>query len=107
VEAQVHGGVVLRRDVEALVVDPTDRMMHPDARTELGCAVEEHPGYSVTAAEIDAAYRGPVPVDLAMALGGTITPARLGAVMRAGELDPQAVKWLWHCVARFGRREAR
>jgi len=81
--------------------------MHPDARTELGCAVEEHPGYSVTAAEIDAAYRGPVPADLAMALGGTITPARLGAVMRAGELDPQAVKWLWHCVARFGRREAR
>ena len=105
VEAQVHGGVVLRRDVEALVIDPTDREAHADTLAELGCPVEDHPGYSVTAAEIDPSYRGPVPVDLAMALGGTITPARLGEGMRVGEQDPQAVKWLWHCLARFGRCE--
>ncbi len=99
----MHGGVVLRRDVEALVIDPSDRQAHADTLAELGCPVEDHPGYGVTAAEIDPSYRGPVPVDLAMALGATITPARLGEVMRVREHDPQAVTWLWHCLARFGR----
>lgn len=36
------------------------------------------------------------------ALGGEITPARLAAASRTA--DPQAVKWLWHCLARFGRQ---
>ena len=43
VEAHVHGGLVISRDVEALVVDPTDRAVHADALSRLGCHVEEHP----------------------------------------------------------------
>lgn len=103
VEAHVHGGVLLDRDVDAVVVDPTDREVHADALERLQCAVEVHPGYRVDAASIAPAYRSEVPVVLAGRLGGVVTPARLAAAQRSGEHDPQAVKWLWHCLARFGR----
>ncbi|HMM97027.1 DUF3626 domain-containing protein [Phycicoccus sp.] len=105
VEAHVHGGLELARDVEAVVVDPSDHEMHQEALARLGCPVEAHPGYRVTAESIDPAYRGSVPVELARRLGGDITPARLLDAWRTA--DPQAVKWLWHCLARFGRQEAR
>lgn len=104
VEAHVHGGLVVTRDVEELVLDPTDREEHAEVLVKLGCPIEEHPGYRVTADGIDPSYRGPVPVALARLLGGEITPARLAAASRTGNHDPQAVKWLWHCVARFGRQ---
>lgn len=102
VEAQVHGGLVIGRDVEALVLDPADRDAHAGLLAQLDCPVEEHPGYRVTAERIDPLYRGPMPVELAQALGGEITPARLAAASRT--TDPQAAKWLWHCMARFGRQ---
>jgi hypothetical protein len=98
------GGLSVIRDVEAVVVDPTDRQEHSATLERLGCAVEEHPGYCVTAEAIDPDYRGPVPVQLARLLGGEITPARLSSASRSGDHDPQAIKWLWHCLARFGRR---
>lgn len=103
VEAHVHGGLVIARDAEALVLDPTDRAAHAQVLGRLGCLVEEHPGYRVTADAIDADYRGPVPVRLAHQIGGEITPARLAAAARTGDHDPQAIKWLWHCLARYGR----
>lgn len=104
VEAHVHGRVVIERDVEAVVLDPTDRAEQPDALERLGCPVEHHPGYRVSAEAIDPGYRGPEPVSLARRLGGEVTSAALAAAARSGEHDPQAVKWLWHCLARFGRQ---
>lgn len=103
VEAHVHGGVLLQRDVEAIVLDPTDYDVHVTLLSELSCPIERHPGYRVTADEIDTAYRGAAPIRLARTLGGEITSARLAAASRSGEHDPQEVKWLWHCLARFGR----
>lgn len=83
VEAHVHGGVNLTRDVEALVLDPTDREAHREILGQVGCHVLTHPGYRVTAGAIDPDYRGPVPVELALKLGGEITPARLAAASRS------------------------
>lgn len=103
VEAHVHGGLSVVEDVEAVVLDPTDREVQSATLERLGCLVEEHPGYRVTADEIDPGYRGPVPIELARLLGGEITSARLARASRTGDHDPQAVKWLWHCLARFGR----
>ncbi|MCE1179194.1 MAG: DUF3626 domain-containing protein [Micrococcales bacterium] len=103
VEAHVHGGLLLTRDVEAVVVDPSDRHAHEHVLARLGCAVETHPGYRVTAERIDPAYRGEAPVQLAHEIGGVITPARLASAQRSGEHPPQSVKWLCHCLARFGR----
>ena len=105
VEAHIHGGLVIARDVEALVLDPADREVHADALDLLECPVEVHPGYRVSADMIDPAYRSDVPVELARRLGGDVDPARLAAASRTGEHDPQAVKWLWHCLARFGRQD--
>jgi hypothetical protein len=103
VEAQVHGGVLLSRDVEAVVVDPSDLDAHREALRRLPCPVEVHPGYRVSARDIDPGYRGDVPVALAGRLGDEVTPAVLGAAQRTGDHDPQAIKWLWHCLARYGR----
>lgn len=106
VEAHVHGGLDLGHDVEAVVVDPTDLDEHASslrAIGSLGIRVESHAGYRVAAEDIAKDYRGEVPVRLAQQLGGEVTPARLAAVARSGAHDPQAVKWLWHCLARFGR----
>ncbi|WP_207208147.1 DUF3626 domain-containing protein [Nocardioides glacieisoli] len=103
VEAHVHGGVALADDVEAVVVDPSDLAASGGLLDGLGVAVETHPGYRINADDIDEAYRGIVPIALARELGREVTPALLGAAQRSGHHDPQAVKWLWHCMARFGR----
>ena len=48
VEAHVHGGLLLGRDVEALVLDPSDRDAQADVVDRLGCPVEVHGGYRVS-----------------------------------------------------------
>lgn len=105
VEAHVHGGVRLHRDVEAVVLDPCFLDTEVEAAANrLGCAVELHPGFSVSPDAIDPAYRGPHIVALARTFGDPITPDLLGQAARAGRHPAQHVKQVWHCLARFGRR---
>lgn len=109
VEAHVHGPLRLDADVDAVVLDPSDLAARPDLVEQVdaaGPAVETHPGFSATVDDLDPGYRGEVPLALARELGGVLTPARLAAARRTGAHDPQAVKWLWHCLARFGRAPA-
>ena len=104
VEAHVHGGLRIDRDVEALVLDPCFRGTAVAAAADrMGCTVEWHPGYSVLAAGLDETYRGPEPVALAMSLGEVLTPRVVGEAARAGGHDPQSLKKVWHLLARFGR----
>jgi len=107
IEAHVHGPVRLALDVEALVLDPCYR----DTDTEvlaraLPCPIEWHPGFRLSIEELRRypEYRGPGYVDLGVALarGGELTPATIGAAARAGRHNPQDVKKVWHYVARFG-----
>ncbi|WP_063753180.1 DUF3626 domain-containing protein, partial [Streptomyces resistomycificus] len=61
VETQVHGGVDLVRDVEALVLDASYRGTPVESAARLlPCAVEWHPGYRITVARLHqhADYRG-------------------------------------------------
>lgn len=108
VEAHVHGGVRFDTDVEAIVLDPC----HADgpvreAAERLGCAVELHPGFRASVDDLDPAYRGPHVVDLARALaephGGVLDPEVVATAARSGRHEPQHVKQVWHCLARFGR----
>jgi hypothetical protein len=104
VEAHVHGGVVIERDVEAVVLDPCFRDTKVEsAARDLGCAVEWHPGFRVATDGLDPSYRGQEYVDLARSLGDVLTPDVLGDAARSGDHDPQSVKRVWHYVARFGR----
>ncbi|MFE3827080.1 DUF3626 domain-containing protein [Streptomyces sp. NPDC059092] len=107
IEAQVHGPVRLSRDVEAVVLDPCYRgtAVETSAR-RLPCPVEWHPGFSLAVEELRCHpdYRGPEYIDLGteIATAGRIDPRAVGEAARAGRHDEQALKRVWHYVARFG-----
>ena len=104
VEAHVHGRVSLDDDVEAVVLDPCHRGTRvEEAARSLGCAVEWHPGFRLRTAGLDPGYRGTRYVALAQRLGDVLAPDVLGAAAREGRYDPQALKRVWHYLARFGR----
>jgi len=105
VEAQVHGPVVLATDVEAVVLDPVYRGTRvEEAASRLGCAVEWHGGFRLSVDELarHPEYRGLEHVELgtAIAVDGMLDPGVLDAVEAVH--DPQALKRVWHCLARFG-----
>ena len=107
IEAHLHGGVRLDRDVEALVLDPSYR--HTDVETaarRLPCPLEWHPGFRLPVAELrrHPDYRGRRFVDLGTALAGDgdLTPRLIGDAARGGDHDEQDLKRVWHYLARFG-----
>ncbi|MEU2246689.1 DUF3626 domain-containing protein [Streptomyces sp. NPDC019224] len=107
IEAQVHGPVRPDRHVEALVLDPCYRGTDVEAAAgRLDCPVEWHPGFRLTADELrrHPGYRGQEYVDLgaAIAVDGVLDPRIVGDAALTGRFDPQAVKKVWHCLARFG-----
>ena len=108
VEAQVHGGVVVGRDVEAVVLDPCFRgsSVEVEAHT-LGVPVEWHEGrvLGVDVLAEHADYRGPAIVDVGrrVAVDGQLDAAVIGAAVAQGLEEPQDLKKVWHLVARFGR----
>lgn len=107
IEAQVHGPVEPARHAEALVLDPCYRGTAVEAdAARLGYEVEWHGGFRLTVAELrrHPGYRGAEFVELGerIAVDGVLDPRVIGAAARTGEYDPQALKRVWHCVARFG-----
>ncbi|MFB8034755.1 DUF3626 domain-containing protein [Streptomyces sp. NPDC056004] len=107
VEAQVHGPVLLDRHVEALVLDPCYRGTAVEAAARrLVCPVEWHPGFrlGVETLRLHPGYRGQEYVELGtrIAVGGVLDPRIVGDAAHDGRHDPQAVKKVWHCLARFG-----
>lgn len=104
IEAHVHGGVDLGRDVATIILDPCFRgtAVEESAR-RTGCAVSWHPGFRLATTGLDDAYRGIEFTELARSLGEELTPDVLGTAARSGEYDLQALKRVWHLVARFGR----
>ncbi|HEY9337596.1 MAG TPA: DUF3626 domain-containing protein [Kribbella sp.] len=107
VEAQIHGPVLLASDVDAVVLDPSfSATPVEDAARGLGCPIEYHPGFRAAPSAFDPAYRGPEIVELACSLGPELTPDLLGAEARSGVHPAQSIKYVWHCLARFGRQPA-
>lgn len=112
VEAQVHGVVDLTRDVEALVLDPCYRATPTEtAARALACPIEWHGGFTLTTTELrrNPSYRAPEFVDLGVSLArdGRLDPRIIGDASRTGRYDEQALKRVWHYVARFGSPEMR
>ena len=109
VEAHVHGPVLLDREVEALVLDPSYRGTRIEAiAARLPCPVEWHPGFRLSVTELRRYpdYRGPEFVDLGaeIAVDGFLDPRIIGDAARTGRYDPQSLKRVWHYTARFGAR---
>jgi Protein of unknown function (DUF3626) len=107
IEAQVHGPLMLRKHVEALVLDPSYRNTEVEAAArQLPLAVEWHPGLRLEADELrrHPDYRGREFVDLGteLAVDGYLNPLIIGTAARSGTYDQQALKRVWHYLARFG-----
>lgn len=85
IEAQVHGEIDLARDVEALFLDPSDRGQEIEAGARKLATVEWHEGFRLTSEELlrHPDYRGP----------------------EFTGHDEQALKRVWHLLARFGNRD--
>ncbi|MFD9630201.1 DUF3626 domain-containing protein [Streptomyces violascens] len=107
VEAQVHGTVRLDRDVEALVLDPSyrDTALEAAAR-QLPCPIEWHSGFRITTEELQRhpGYRGQEYVELGtrISVDGWLDPRIIGDAAATGRYNPQDLKKVWHCLARFG-----
>lgn len=108
IEAHVHGTLSLRDDVEAIVLDPSYRGTEIDAQAHaLGVPVEWHEGFVATSDALGAhpEFRGPHVAALAVELAGDglLTSRVLGEAWARETHDPQALKRVWHMLARFGR----
>lgn len=106
VEAHVHGPVVLTRDAEALVLDPSHRGTPTEETAyQLGLPVEWHEGRVLSVAELERhpGFRGPGPVEAGRAIADPHLDARvIGEHRGLGTYDQQTLKLVWHLVARFG-----
>ncbi|MGW5570835.1 DUF3626 domain-containing protein [Nocardia thailandica] len=107
VETHIHGPVRFDRDVEALVLDPSYQGTEIErAARRLPCPVEWHPGFELSLDTLrrHRDYRGPDVLILGAELAryGFLDPRILGEA--PPDTDPQLLKRLWHCVARFGER---
>jgi hypothetical protein len=108
IEAQVHGGVRLDRDVEALVLDPSFRGTDVEtAAHRLPCPVDWHRGFRLSTIELGRHrdYRGQRYVELGteIAVDGYLTPRLIGDAAGIGRYAEQDLKRVWHYLARFGQ----
>jgi hypothetical protein len=124
IEAQVHGPVDLREDVELLVADPsfaqadTGGTLHKLA-TRYGFPLRWHGGFALRVADVPDDFRGPAMPQLARAIAGddgVIDAAVIGAAETRLHREPdrwrewgthaeglQLLKQLWHVVVHCGK----
>lgn len=109
IEAHVHGPLRLATDVEALVLDPAFRGTDVEtAAAELPVPTCWHHGFRLPVATLaeHADFRGEdvVRAGEEIAEAGWLDARVIGDAVRAGRHDPQVLKRVWHCTARFGLR---
>ena len=110
VEAQIHGGLLLARDVAAIVLDPSFAGTATHAAAQrCGLPVRWHAGYQLTAGMLESAalYRGqPIGYALRDMLAHfattVLTPFHLGQAQASDRYDGQTLKKAWHCMAHLG-----
>jgi hypothetical protein len=125
VEAQIHGPVVLDRDVEALVADPAFAHTHigqslVELADKYGFDLQWHCGFRLAARDVPDDFRGPAMPKFAECIAGrdgTLDAAVLGRAAASLHHDPhQWSQWgghfdvlrlfrqLWHVLVHFGNR---
>jgi hypothetical protein len=123
IEAQVHGEVSLREDVETLVIDPSFRGSALAQTLEALCDRYEivsrwHQGFRLSAVEVPNDFRGATMPSLAarVAVDGMLDAAAIGAAVLQLKRNPDAwadrgavahvlqeLKLLWQVLVRFGQ----
>lgn len=127
IEAQVHGDIVLKDDVEVLVADPSFKGKYIGGILEQIClkySIELywHMGFAMWVEEIPTDFRGPTMPSLAkrIARNDYIDASVIGAVVNDLKRNPalwsdrgdyeevlQELKYMWHILVRFGNPLAR
>jgi len=123
IEAQIHGEVSLKDDVEILVADPsfkgTDTEQYLDIiSTNFGVKLHWHQGFSMLADKVPDDFKGPTMPSLAKRLAGPegrIDANRIGLGALSLQNDPaswrdrgdikevlQEFKLLWHVLVKYG-----
>lgn len=122
VEAQVHGLIELKVDVETLVADPSFQGTKTGETLKKLCSeydieLDWHGGFQIRAVEVPSAFRGPKIPLLAQRIAGdgVVTAATIGeaAVSLARQPEQwhdwatygetlQHIKRLWHVLAYYG-----
>jgi hypothetical protein len=110
VEAHVHGPVRMDADADALVLDPCYRGTAVErAAAALPFPTEWHRGFRLDTDELcrHEEYRGREYLELGLALArdGHLDGHVIGEARASGAYDPQALKRVWHYVARYGLRD--
>jgi hypothetical protein len=108
IEAQVHGTVRVDRDIAAVVLDPCYQGTEVEkAARRLPCPIEWHRGYRLSTEVLKQypEYRGEEYVQLGceIAKDGVLNPLILGNALLTNRYDPQAIKKIWHYIARYGQ----
>ncbi len=125
VEAQVHGAVMLERDVERLVADPAfDGTLVGQTLRELahkyGFELQWHCGFRLCVRDVPDDFRGPAIPRLAQRIAGmegTLDAAVIGRAAASLYQDPNEwrdfgdylevvrfLRQLWHVLVHFGER---
>lgn len=122
IEAQVHGEVALKSDVDLLVADPSFKnTMCGNQLTEMCKRFEIelhwHKGFSLPVDDVPSDFRGPTMPSLAkrVAPGGQLNASNIGAAAVSVRTYPddwadrgteaellQELKLLWHVLLRYG-----
>jgi len=122
VEAQIHGPLDLRHDVELLVIDPAfEGTPSGEILTEVsrryGIPMQRHCGFEISASEVPDDFRGPAIPELARRIAGNgiVNAAVIGSAEATLYSQPelwrdrgsreetlQHLKQLWHVVVHFG-----
>ncbi len=123
IEAQIHGTIDLRRDVDTVVIDPSFRGTATGEAIDRLCrthAIDHaaHGGFRLDVARVPDDFRGPAMPRLAerVARDGILHAAAIGIAEAELRADPssfgehgsfdevlQQLKQLWHVLVHFGR----
>ncbi|WP_082057194.1 DUF3626 domain-containing protein [Psychromicrobium lacuslunae] len=107
IEAHIHGPMRLDQDVSELVLDPSFRDTPvAEAAAKLPFPFSWHHGFKLHVDQLRGheAFRGANVVELGVAIAqdGWLTPKIVGEAVNGGHHDPDLLKKVWHCLARFG-----
>jgi hypothetical protein len=116
IEAQVHGPILLGRDVEVLVTDPAFDATPTGALLDALCqrhglVRRRHGGFRLAASAVPADFRGPAMPELARRIAGpdgVLDVAVIGTAERSLPQQPdqtetrQHLKQLWHVLVHHG-----
>jgi len=122
IEAQIHGNISLKEDVEGLVADPSFKGTHVGGILEQLCLKYSidlywHSGFVLRADKVPADFRGPSMPSLAkrIAQNNTIDARIIGSAVMDLKRNPgawhdrgtveevlQELKLLWHVLVRYG-----